>query len=151
MYFPPVKAELSEMYDRAVDIALNIQNPGSNFFLLSVNTEVNLNPHSKVSRGIRAKVTSQQDNLTWNTRFIFLVSTLCPFSQEFLTLFSVVSWFLLCCVSSLLCFLSHLYWVSPGNSTLLLLKNKQNQVFSASSQLQIHFCSSKDLLKCSVK
>ena len=50
MYFPPVKAELSEMYDRAVDIALNIQNPGSNFFLLSVNTEVNLNPHSKVSR-----------------------------------------------------------------------------------------------------
>ena len=58
MYFPPVKAELSEMYDRAVDIALNIQNPGSNFFLLSVNTEVNLNPHSKVSRGIRAKVTS---------------------------------------------------------------------------------------------
>ena len=50
MYFPPVKAELSEMYDRAVDIALNVQNPGSNFFLLSVNTEVNLNPHSKVSR-----------------------------------------------------------------------------------------------------
>ena len=50
MYFPPVKAELSETYDRAVDIALNIQNPGSNFFLLSVNTEVNLNPHSKVSR-----------------------------------------------------------------------------------------------------
>ena len=58
MYFPPVKAELSEVYDRAVATALNIQNPSSNFFLLSVNTEVNLNPHSKVSWGVRAKVTS---------------------------------------------------------------------------------------------
>ena len=58
MYFPPFKAELSKMYDRAVAIALNIQNLCSDFFLLSVNAEVNLNPHSKVSWGIRAKVTS---------------------------------------------------------------------------------------------
>ena len=58
MYFPPFKEELCKIYDRAVAIALNIQNPCSDFFLLSVNVEVNLKPHSKVSQGIRAKVTS---------------------------------------------------------------------------------------------